>query len=46
MKFPVVVIAVMALTSALIVLSALWIIPVVAGQNSVCQHYPLFSGCR
>ena len=41
-----VVIIVLALTSTLIVLMAIWIIPLVGGQNSACQHYPYTSGCR
>jgi hypothetical protein len=41
-----VIIAVLALVSALIVLMSIWIIPLARGQNSVCEHYPYTSGCR
>jgi hypothetical protein len=41
-----VVIVVLALTSTLIVLMAIWILPTVGGQNSVCQQNPDHSGCR
>jgi hypothetical protein len=41
-----VVIVVLALTSTLIVLMAVWILPTVGGQDSVCQQNPYYSGCR
>jgi hypothetical protein len=41
-----VIITVLALTSVLIVLMSIWILPLVGGQNSACQHYPYTSGCR
>lgn len=41
-----VVIVVLALTSTLIVLMSIWILPTVGGQNSVCQQNPYYSGCR
>jgi hypothetical protein len=41
-----VIITVLAVTSALIVLMAIWILPLVGGQNSACQRYPYTSGCR
>jgi hypothetical protein len=40
------IIATLTLASILVVLMAIWILPVVGGQNSVCQHYPYTSGCR
>ena len=43
---PAVVITVLALTSALTVLMAIWILPLTGGQNSACQHNPYYSGCR
>ena len=41
-----VIITVLAVTSALIVLMAVWILPLVGGQNSACQQNPYYSGCR
>jgi hypothetical protein len=40
------IISVLAVVGALIVLMSIWILPVVGGQNSVCQQNPYYSGCR
>jgi len=39
-------IAVLILTTALIVVSALWVYPVVGGHDSFCDHDPYAAGCR
>ena len=41
-----IVIAVLALTSTLIVLMVIWLYPAVGVKNSACEQYPLTSGCR
>jgi hypothetical protein len=41
-----VVVAVMALATALAVLAIIWVAPVVGVKNSACERYPYASGCR
>jgi hypothetical protein len=41
-----VVIAVLSLTSTLIVVMIVWMTPAVGVKNSACEQYPLTSGCR
>ena len=41
-----VVVAVLALTTALAVLAIIWVAPVAGVRNSACGQYPLTSNCR
>lgn len=41
-----VVVAVLALATALAVLAIIWIAPAVRTHDSACEQYPLTSNCR
>ena len=41
-----VVVAVLALATALAVLMIVWVAPVVGVKNSACERYPYTAGCR
>jgi hypothetical protein len=41
-----VLIAVLSLTTTLIVVALVWVAPAVGTKNSACEQYPLTSGCR
>lgn len=40
------VLAVLLLATVLVVLSLIWIVPVVGGHDSFCDHDPYAAGCR
>jgi hypothetical protein len=41
-----VLIAILSLTTTLIVVMIVWLAPAVGTKNSACEQYPLTSGCR
>ena len=41
-----VLIAILALTTTLIVVMLVWMAPAVGTKDSACEQYPLTSGCR